>query len=166
MLGRGAPGVTATCGRRCPGSSGVVSQPVWSLCTGTPLSKEMAVWGWGLTGVQDRPLGVRHVRRARSAGCSPASELRLLRSKITAQKPELPFAPSPLPRGPQRHCTGDYAEDATGLPTPTPGLGLRASSTCLECAAEDEVMMLGNQHHCLRAVSPFLQLPSVSFLSF
>lgn len=102
MLGRGAPGVTATCGRRCPRSSGVVSQPVWSLCTGTPLSKEVVGWGWGLTGVQDSSLSFGQVRRARAAGCSPASELRLLRSKITAQKPGLPFAPSPLPLFPPR----------------------------------------------------------------
>lgn len=113
MLGRGAPGVTATCGRRCPRSSGVVSQPVWSLCTGTPLSKEVVGWGWGLTGVQDSSLSFGQVRRARAAGCSPASELRLLRSKITAQKPGLPFAPSPLPLSPPRPPPRDTARVAT-----------------------------------------------------
>lgn len=123
MPGRGAPGVTATCGRRCPGSSGVVAQPVWSLCTGTQLPKEVAGWGWGLTGYRIALLGFGQVRRAHAAGCSPASELRLLRSKITAQKPGLPFAPSPLPppRGPLRHCAGGYAGDAAGFPGPTPG---------------------------------------------
>lgn len=145
-------------------------KPVWSLGTGTPLPKEVAGWGWGLTGVRVSPLHVGQVRRARAAGCSPASELRLLRSKITAQKPGLPFAPSPPfpcpPHGPPRHCAGGYAGDAAGLPGPTLGLGLRASQTCLECEAGDEVVMLENQQHLLIAVSSFLQLPSLSFLSF
>lgn len=126
--------------------------------TGTPLSEEVAVWGWGLTGVQDRPPGVGQVRRARAAGCSLASELRLLRSKITAQESGLPFAPSPLPLapGPPRHCAGGYTEDASGLWGLIPGLSLWASLTCHECEVGDELVMLGNQHHRLVAVSRLL----------
>lgn len=129
------------------------------------------MWGWGLTGVQDRPPGVGQVRRARAAGCSPASELRLLRSKITAQESGLTFAPSPLPlaptpRGPLRHCAGGYTGDAAGLPGLIPGLSLLASPTCHECEAGDEVLMLGNQHHRLIADSRLLQLPSLFFSFF
>lgn len=171
MPGRGAPGVTATCGRRCPGSSGVVAQPVWSLCTGTQLPKEVAGWGWGLTGYRIALLGFGQVRRAHAAGCSPASELRLLRSKITAQKPGLPFAPSPLPLPPPPAAPCDTARVAMrgtlrGSRDPHRGLGVWVSPTCLECEAEDEMVMLENQHLRLIAFSPFPQLPSLSFLSF
>lgn len=47
VLGRGAPGVTATCGRSCLGASGVLSLPVWSLFSGTPLPMEAAGWDGG-----------------------------------------------------------------------------------------------------------------------
>lgn len=65
MLGRGASGMTATCGRCCPGASGVLSARVVTVRWDSPARGGGGV-GWGrLPGVQDCPLGHRQVRRAR-----------------------------------------------------------------------------------------------------
>lgn len=94
-----------------------------------------------------------------------------MRSKITARELGLRFAPSPLPSPPPPAFPPASARAATqgtlrGSQDPQPGLGLWASPTCLACEAEDEKVMLEKEHHRLVAVSTFLLLPSLSFLSF
>lgn len=145
------------------------SHPVWSLCAGTPLPVEAVRWGGGGSPGSRIALSATGRCVGRAAGCSPASELRLLRSKITARELGLRLAPSPLPPPAFPPASARAATQGTlrGSQDPQLGLGLWASPTCLACEAEDEKkVMLGKVHHRLVAVSPFLLLPSLSFLSF
>lgn len=106
VRGGGAPGVTATCGRRrgAPGARCSLFQPTPSVCSS--MLPPLGAAAGGLPGVNRLAL----LAPGRCAGGARVARARLLRSKKIAREPGLRCAPLSLPPpGPALPATGGAA---------------------------------------------------------